>query len=478
MKIEHFDEPLLEFSDGRHVCPRKGIMTYGVFDRYFSSRSTVVNVGAVGSGVCLQKLSDWIDRCRERIDAPKEARQPRLFQPFPGIGLDSSFYTTFHHSRDLCRQVPQGDIKDVLGIERVADRIARSVDLFHQHITFLVQNREVDVIICVIPDQLYDALTSSQDAVVDDVLDDGDASDGQQFEELNFRRALKARALHLSCPLQLIRESTFDPATPEQQDEATKAWNFWTAIYYKSGPKVPWKVPRYDGSLLTSCAIGIAFYRSRDQNELRTSLAQVFDEMGNGLILRGTPVEIDKHDRTPRLSHKQAHELVFRALEQYHIALRTFPARVVVHKSANFGQDELDGITSAATECGVQMLDFITLLNSKVHLYRQGNYPPYRGTALHLDDDHHILYTRGSVWYYQTYPGLYVPQPIEYRMVQCDSSPVALGKEILALTKLNWNNTQLDGKYPITLGCARKVGEILKYLGPDEVPPIRYAYYM
>lgn len=200
--------------------------------------------------------------------------------------------------------------------------------------------------------------------------------------------------------------------------------------------------------------------------------------MGNSVILRGTSVQLDKHDRTPRLSDQQAHDLTLSALNEYRAALGSSPARVVVHKSANFSDEEMDGISTATMSCGTQYVDFVTIMGSDVHLYRDGNYPPYRGTALHLDERRHILYTRGSVWYYQTYPGLYVPQPIEYRTVRCDSSPSTIGREILALTKLDWNNTQLDGKYPITLGCARRVGEILKYLGPEDVVPTRYAYYM
>ena len=53
-----------------------------------------------------------------------------------------------------------------------------------------------------------------------------------------------------------------------------------------------------------------------------------------------------------------------------------------------------------------------------------------------------------------------------------------LAREILGLTKMNWNNTQVDGKYPITLSCARKVGEIMKYLEEHDHPQIRYGYYM
>jgi argonaute-like protein implicated in RNA metabolism and viral defense len=95
-----------------------------------------------------------------------------------------------------------------------------------------------------------------------------------------------------------------------------------------------------------------------------------------------------------------------------------------------------------------------------------------------LEDKRHILYTRGSVEYYRTYPGLYIPAPLEIRIVESDVSPKVLCEEILALSKMNWNNTQFDGKYPITIGCARKVGEIMKYLEPSEKPQIRYAFYM
>ncbi len=95
-----------------------------------------------------------------------------------------------------------------------------------------------------------------------------------------------------------------------------------------------------------------------------------------------------------------------------------------------------------------------------------------------LDNARHILYTRGSVDYYKTYPGLYIPAPLEIRIIESDVSPRLICEEIMALSKMNWNNTQFDGKFPITLGCARKVGEIMKYLDSTEKPQIRYAFYM
>jgi len=250
-----------------------------------------------------------------------------------------------------------------------------------------------------------------------------------------------------------------------------------TALYYKSGPTIPWKLAQ-DASKPSSCAVGIAFYRSRDYQTLNTSLAQIFDELGNGLILRGTPVDINKDDRIPRLSSQQAYDLLTAALNEYRIALSNFPARVVIHKSANFSDEEIDGLTQAARDMRIYIVDFVTVMDSKLRLFRDGKYPPFRGTFVQLDENRHLLYSRGSVWYYQTYPGLYVPQPLELRIVRSEESPSFIAKEILGLTKMNWNNTQFDGKYPVTLSCARRVGQIMKYLTEHDQPQIRYGYHM
>ena len=282
----------------------------------------------------------------------------------------------------------------------------------------------------------------------------------------------------LAKPLQLIRQVSIGKAqVADQQDDATKAWNFCTALYYKSGPTIPWKLAQ-DSAKVQSCAIGISFYRSRDRQTLSTSLAQIFDELGNGLILRGTPVDLDKDDRVPRLSANQTYDLLRAALNEYRVALRTYPARVVIHKSSNFSEEEIDGLESAAQDLAIDTVDFVTVMDSKLRLFRNGNYPPYRGTLAQLDDNRALLYTRGSVWHYQTYPGLYVPRPIELRIVKSEESSSFIVSEVLGLTKMNWNNTQFDGKYPVTLGCSRKVGEIMKYLHDSDTPQIRYGYYM
>jgi hypothetical protein len=50
--------------------------------------------------------------------------------------------------------------------------------------------------------------------------------------------------------------------------------------------------------------------------------------------------------------------------------------------------------------------------------------------------------------------------------------------EILGLSKMNWNNAQLDERDPLTLRTADSVGRILKYVDTRAEVATRYGFYM
>jgi hypothetical protein len=85
---------------------------------------------------------------------------------------------------------------------------------------------------------------------------------------------------------------------------------------------------------------------------------------------------------------------------------------------------------------------------------------------------------RGSVNFYRTYPGLYVPRPLEYFVEDSEATPAQLAQELFALSKLNWNNTQFDGGEPITVRAARRVGDILKCVDANDNYQGAYRFYM
>jgi hypothetical protein len=53
-----------------------------------------------------------------------------------------------------------------------------------------------------------------------------------------------------------------------------------------------------------------------------------------------------------------------------------------------------------------------------------------------------------------------------------------LAREILALTKMNWNNTQFDGAAPVTLRAAQQVKKVLRFCDAATVIEPHYSFYM
>tara|TARA_R110002111_G_scaffold244608_2_gene306852 strand:- start:197 stop:883 length:687 start_codon:yes stop_codon:yes gene_type:complete len=228
--------------------------------------------------------------------------------------------------------------------------------------------------------------------------------------------------------------------------------------------------------------VGVSFFHDLSNVEdpsMQTSIAQVFNERGEGVVVRGGPARIRKDDRTPHLSKEDAVRLLREAIDRYRKEHKTTPARLVIHKSSWFDEDERAGLQDAADEYRIELLDLLSLRPSLTRFFRKsGTYPPLRGTAVQLDESHALLYTHGSVDFYQVYPGLYTPRPLLVTVQQTSTGIRPLLKELLGLTKMNWNSTQFVNSLPITLAASRSVGDILRYTQPNASLQARYGYYM
>ena len=248
------------------------------------------------------------------------------------------------------------------------------------------------------------------------------------------------------------------------------------AIYYKAGG-IPWRIPRRDGDLRT-CYLGISFYESLDRETLQTAIAQVFDERGSGVILKGGTAKKSTEDRQVHLERSDIQDLITRALKAYDDEHHHSPARLIVHKTSRFNSSEQKGVRLAADGAAVKHVDMLSLGPCFIRLFRDGYYPPLRGTAVELTEDETLLYTRGTSPFYEEYPGLYVPKTLRLRFDSITSSKAELLESALILTKMNWNNTQMDELYPITIRGAKEVGAILKHVPPAGKIEAHYKYYM
>jgi hypothetical protein len=486
MKIEHIQEPELEFGTGRHVDIRFGLMAHGPVDYARSLTSRQIRLGMVGTSQTIEAVSAWLARCHDGLPA-KKSNQPNLFPRFPGFGSDSCFHASLETEPRRERAIAQRDFDRVSRLSKANLMVDEAALLFANEVQYLAQNASVDVVICALPMDLLDAIQAKREKEAGyQRPDDGDEVQAEKVR-LDLHHALKARAMAAGRPIQIVRPDTYDPAqrkrvkrdpsrTRQLQDDATIAWNFHTALYYKSGG-TPWRLVR-DPSQLTACHVGISFYKTLDGSLLQTSLAQIFNERGDGIIVRGGQASISKEDRQPHLSEAAAYDLLFQALESYRQEHMNLPARVVIHKSSAFIPEERAGFQAAIEAQRVYSVDMLWLSQSYTRLFRMGAYPPLRGTFLSLDEYSHVLYTRGSVDFFSTYPGMYVPLPVRLRCESVAQTPRYLASEVLALSKMNWNNTQFDRSDPITMRAADQVGNVLKYVSEKSQVAPRYSYYM
>lgn len=480
MKAILLQEPELEFGTGRHVDIRHGLMAYGPVD-FQDSPASRIRAGIVGSPESIEGVANWIGRCRGEIPA-KSSNYPYLFPKFPGCNPDTNLNFAVEVGTTCFREILDSQVASLLGNPSRAAAVEDVAKLFLSEIEYLASSQKVQVIICAPPAVLF-KFFAEEPTGADEPAPNSGAEGVPDFHDW-----LKAHAMRAGVPIQVVWPSTYDesqtiakarrPKEKRQlQDEATRAWNFHLALYYKAGG-VPWRMSR-SATDMTTLYVGVSFYRALEKTRLQTSMAQVFNERGEGVIVRGGTATLSKDDLQVHLDSPTANSLMDGALSQYRREHFTMPARIVLHKTSSFSAAEIEGFRTAIGKHNIYSADLLYVSHSDTRAFRDGVYPPLRGTFVSLEDRLHLLYTRGSVEFFNVYPGMYVPHPLRFRSDHLSQSATFVAQELLALTKMNWNNTQFDGLEPITIRAARQVGSILRYIDDPKMPyQPRYSFYM
>lgn len=495
------EEPKLVFGDGQnHIDQKTGLTLFGpcMPTEPGSKVPLSIRVGIIGSGQTVDLARGWIERCKQGIDGSQE--QPTLRPAFPGF--ESVFGCDIIPLKQWEEVIPQKDMLSISNMVPFGRRVAEAAKLFTDRLRNLSEREpRPNVVICALPQEIVDSCGSkkggqgrvrlTRDERQLKKIIEYNRKVGQQTlfpldevelgladflpEASDLRRMLKAEAMEIGIATQLAKPSTFTGKEPSQrlvQDDATRAWNFCVALYYKGGG-FPWKM--LDARQGT-CYVGISFYKEKG-GRTRTSLAQVFTHTGEGLVLRGDRFAWDeRRGKSPHLSGDSAFKLLTEALNLYKRQMGQAPSRLVVHKSSRYWSDELAGFKRATSEIG--KADFVAFGERGIRFLRKGAYPPLRGTVVELTQGNYLMYTRGYVPYYETYPGLRIPQPLEILEHHGDSDADTICREILGLTKMNWNNADLSIREPITLEFAREVGRILAHVEEEVNPRPQYFFYM
>jgi hypothetical protein len=278
-----------------------------------------------------------------------------------------------------------------------------------------------------------------------------------------------------SIPIQIIMPDTYKGES--QKGDPNTLWNISTAVYYKCGG-IPWKPARPDPSV---CYIGIGFYRdtTTQNREMRTCMAQIFSDMGHGLVLRGGEAKIPAEGgKTPRMSRETTISLLSDAVSLFKKHNnRNPPARVVVHKTSHYSEEEKFAALEALSD--IDSVDLVVLQKDRdLQFVMRGTASVLRGSMIITGKRDFCLFTAGYSPYLGNYPGARIPVPMHIRCEHGTTDVREVGREILKLTKLNWNNASFSDSMPCTLSYTKLVKEVLSQATDNQILSDQYSSYM
>jgi hypothetical protein len=488
----HLFEPSLEFAYGQTTAhPKDGLFLYGPHQR--PKKAKEVRIGVVGTPAGINHFRSWAAQIKKSVEVPppgKGEKKDRLhLTNFPGI--EEVFAISFDESEFVTYPIDHAKIEVATRILNLHEAVAKAVQLYvervHRHLNN--EERTVDMWVLVVPEIIFERCKPgskraglpmekgdfgkkqkerSSVPLLDAVIDRG--AENIFDDAPDFHRQVKAAFLSIS-PTQLLRETTLAPeaflntagyAVRRMQDRATIAWNIATGLYYKTQPLPPWKLSSTRPSV---CYVGLVYKNlPSDPNNHVCCAAQMFLSEGDGVVFRGANGPWQTGEFEYHLKREAAQDLLRKVLDTYHEKHSRAPSELFIHGQTSFNNEEWQAFEDAALRetnvVGVR----IRTTDGETKLFRDGDYPVLRGTALILDERNAYLWTNGYVPQLDTYIGPETPNPLLITLLRSKHAMPKMEtvlNDIVGLTKINYNSCNYNDSLPVTVRFARMVGEVL-----------------
>lgn len=498
VSIKHLEEPSLLFGNSVVTCfPREGLEMGRILSAGDSPKTIALGLVAIESE--FDSVAEWIERLdKHAINATQNRKR---FPPFPGTSRALGVKFELDQKKHS-RKVSDLEIKGLMSDP--ASHFDNIVELYTRKIESLQKDDCPACVIVALPEELanlrvsnpaldyaekrlLERLQSESDEQQMDLFDTTSQSEIKTAKELLpqadtllyrfFYRALKAKAMRSrnAIPIQIVRKHTYR-ADSGKQDDATTAWNISVGIAYKSR-EIPWQP---FGLPPNTCYVGISFHhlKRRSGDLVYASLAQAYSTDTEPYAIKGQTIPRDqKINKQPYLKAEQAKDILKRVCQKYVDEAGYPPHRIVVHKTSKFVEDEILGFRECLKD-NVGQVDMVSMRGTGLRLITNGISEIQRGSLVEIENSRHFLFTSGFVDDWESYPGPHIPSPLELDFGLC-SDPILCAKEILALTKMNWNSAEGIGRIPITLSFAQQVGMIMTEMSEeDDDVESSYRYYM
>ena len=272
---------------------------------------------------------------------------------------------------------------------------------------------------------------------------------------------------------------TYSAVNRHMQDKASVAWNLSTTAFFKSGGR-PWRIANARPGV---CYIGLIFKRDPNMRSRQSCCgAQMFLQDSDGLVFKGamgpwySPETGQFH-----ISREEAKRLISTVLASYAQEHTTPPRELFIHGRTRLNADEWGGFCDAIDEGKTRLTGVRITRTNEFKLFSSGERAVRRGTAIRLNSRIGLLWTSGFVERLGTYPGRETPNPLRVEIVndtarQTDIDVVM--KDIIMLTKMNFNSCIYGDGIPVTMRFANAIGEVLVTARDKTVPPLPFRYYI
>ncbi|MCE5323352.1 hypothetical protein LLG46_08565 [bacterium] len=497
--LTYIPEPLLQFGCNQSLeDPHDGLSLFGPLDH---AQTYGIRIGVVGTQNGIALFRGWLVSIRSSISISS----PHLARP-PFPGFEAIFQTRLEGKPALELVIPDEKLTTIY-LDDIYQRVYKTVDVYSSLILGAVsgEDTEVDIWFVIVPNELYRYCRPKSVVVLDNrVKVDSKMklstarsfrSTPSLFEQDNiaakpyhyqpdFRNQLKARLLSNLRPIQIVKESTLQPYDPDTRTTWRKpvdfsseiAWYLSTAMFYKAGGR-PWKLSEIRDGV---CYLGIVFKQEERSGKTGSACcaAQMFLDSGDGFVFKGAVGPWHNPNTGQFHLHRDAaRELVSMAKTAYQDKMGKPPKEIFLHGRVNFDDEEWRGFSEAAGDSTV-LVGVRIQPSSNLKLFTDSTLPILRGSIFIQNTTTAYLWTNGLIPKIGTYPGRETPNPLFINICRGEAGIETVARDIMALTKLNYNACRISDSLPITLKFADAVGEILTAGPITAKAPLPFKFYM
>lgn len=520
-KIIYINEPSLIFANGQKAQdPRDGLLLYGPYEKWsekFNGHS--ISAGLIGTKDALRDYKTFVEKVKKPIYSIKREKTGKLVSnelqrpSYPGF--EAVFNIEWPSEPEKFIEVDIIDVNTILSQNRNKRlKTDKMVDLYLSKILKFSKEEDVNINIwfVVVPKVVYKqcraSIGSDFNKETKEYFHQKDIGQFSMFSEdemfgddisrlmessADFHNLLKAKSNQerIGAPLQIIVEPKLrfrdiDRNMPYSDDMCAHiAWSLTTTLYYKLGKK-PWKINSIREGV---CYLGLVFkkFPSNNKKHYACSAAQLFMDDGDGAVFRGNNgLWLSENNKEFHLDKSEAFNLLDLALNDYFNNNKEYPKELFIHGKAHFSDDEWQGFQNALSSHGAntKLTGIVIKDNAPMKMFRDtigddnSNFGVLRGSAVITNNNEAFLFTRGFIPRLNTSMSMETPNPLNVKISRGEADIEIVLKDIMSLTKINYNSCIYGDGKPVTLSFSDKIGSILTATDNWKEERRQFKYYI